>query len=108
MQQYLAETITDADYTEDLLLLTNISTQTEFLQLSLEQVPRGIGLYLESDKTEFMCFKENGTISTLNGKPLKLVHLFTYLRGNISSTENDVNICMSKAWNTIDKLSIIW
>ena len=57
---------------------------------------------------ESMCFKQDGTISKLNGKLLKLVDHFTYLSGNIASTESYVNIGIGKAWNTIDKLSTIW
>ena len=50
----------------------------------------------EADKTKFMYFKQDGAISTLNGKSLKLVHLFINLGSNISSTESNVNICILK------------
>ena len=53
-----------------------------------------------------MCF-EKKTISTLNGDPQKLVDKFTYLSSSVSSTENDVNMCLAKAWTAIDKLLII-
>ena len=46
---------------------------------------------------KFICFKQEGAISTLSVKPLKLVDLFTYLGSNISSTESDVNIHIGKA-----------
>ena len=39
-----------------------------------------------------MGFKQDGSISSLNGKPLKLVDQFIYLNSNISSTENNVKI----------------
>ena len=42
-----------------------------------------------------MCFKQ-GAISTLSGKPMKLLDHFTYLNRNISSTESDVNMCHPK------------
>ena len=54
-----------------------------------------------------MCFNQDGVISTLNVKPLKLVDQFIYLSSNISSTESDVNICMGKAQITIDRLTTI-
>ena len=41
---------------------------------------------------EFMSFNQNGTISLLNGKTLKLVDQYIYLGNNISSTKSDVNI----------------
>ena len=53
-------------------------------------------------------FKEDGTISTLNGKPLNIVDQLTYLGSKISSTKNDVRICIGKLWTALDKLSTIW
>ena len=58
-------------------------------------------------QTEFTCFKQEGAISTLSGKSLKLVDQFPYLNSTISSTESDVNICRVKAWTAIDRLLII-
>ena len=84
---YLTETITDADYADDLALLVNTSTQAESLLHSPEQAVRGISLCMNSDKTEFMCFNQNGAISSLNDKPQKLVDQFIYLSSNISSTQ---------------------
>ena len=104
-RQYPTKTITDAN---DLVLLTNTPAQTKSLLNSLEQAARGIGLYMNSDKTEFMCFKQDAAISTLNDKPLKSVDHFTYLGSNVSSTESDVNKCIGKAWTAIDRLLIIW
>ena len=55
-----------------------------------------------------MSYNQEGTISILSGKPLKLVDQFIYLSSSISSSENDVNIYLAKVWNTIDWLLIIW
>ena len=55
-----------------------------------------------------MCFKREGAISTLGGRPQKLVDKFIYLGSNISSTENDVNTCLAKTWPAINRLSSIW
>ena len=54
-----------------------------------------------------MCFAQDGAISTLNGKALKLVDQFMYLNSNISSTESDVIIHIGKVWTAIDRLFII-
>ena len=51
-----------------------------------------IGLSVNSDKTEFMSFEQDGALSTLNYNPQKLVDYFLYLGSNTSSTENHVNI----------------
>ena len=79
---YPTETITDAD---NLALLAN----EPFLLHCLEQTAAGIGLPVNRNKTR--CFK-CGAISTLSGKPLKLVDKLIYHISNISSTESDVNI----------------
>ena len=63
-------------------------------------IARGIGLNVNANKTELMCFKK-GAISTLIVKPLKLVNQFTYLGSKISSTESDT---LSKVWTAIDEL----
>ena len=53
---YPTEIIIDADNADDLVLLANMPTQAKSLLHSLEQVARGIGLYVNSDKIEFVWF----------------------------------------------------
>ena len=50
-----------------ILLLVSTPAPADSLFSSLEQAARDIGLYMSSDKTEFMCFNQNGVIS-INGK----------------------------------------
>ena len=50
-RQYLGERILDANYKDDLVLLTNTPAQAKFLLYSLKQAARGIGLYVNSDGT---------------------------------------------------------
>ena len=57
-RQYPAETMTEADYTNDLALLTNTTDQAKSLWHNLEQAEGGNGLYINATKTEFMCFKK--------------------------------------------------
>ena len=92
-------------YEDVLVLLANIPANAESLLNSLEQAARGIGLHMNANKTEYMYFKWEGSSSTLSGRPLKLEEKFTYLCSNISSTEDDVNIYLVKAWTSIDWLS---
>ena len=63
---------------------------------SVEQAVSGIGLYVNSDKTQLIWFNQDGAIS-FNGKSLILVEQFTYLGCKISFTENDVNLRVGKA-----------
>ena len=69
--RYSVETITGTNYTDDLVLLAYTHSQAESLLHSLEQTARGIGLYMSTDKAEFMYFKEDETTSTLKSKHLK-------------------------------------
>ena len=58
--------------------------------------------------TEYMCYNQTGNITTLDGASLRLVDKFTYLGSSVSSTENDIDTRLTKAWTAIDRLSIIW
>ena len=95
---YSAQAITDAHYADDKAILANTSTQAESLLHSLERAAADIGLHVNAHKMKYMCFNQRGDISTLNGSSLKLVDKFTYLRSSVSSTENDINTRLAKAW----------
>ena len=84
-RRYPAQTITNADYADDIALLANSPAQAESLQHSLEQAACGISLHINADKTEYMCFNQRGDISTLKSDPLKLVDTITYLGSSVSS-----------------------
>ena len=107
-RRYPAKTITDADYADDIALLANPPAQAETLLHSLERAAGGIGLHVNTDKTEFMGFNQRDDIFTLNGGRLKLVDKFTYQGSSISSTEKDINTRLAKARTAIDRLSVIW
>ena len=98
---YSSETITNADYADDLALLIITTTLTKSLLHSLEKAARGIGLYVNSDKTESMCFILDSTISTLDDKSLKLVGKFKF-----SVAISHLQKVMPTY--TIDRLSIKW
>ena len=105
-RRHPAKTITDADYADDIAILAN--TPNQALQHSLERAAAGIGLHVNAHKTEYMCYNQTGDITTLDGTPLKLVVKFTYLGSSVSSTENDIDTRLTKAWTATDRLSIIW
>ena len=91
-KRYPTQTITDADYADDIVLLANSPAQAETLLHSLEQAAAGIGLHINAHKTEYMCFNQRGDISTLNGSSLKLIDKFIYLGSSVSLTETDINM----------------
>ena len=52
----------DADYADDLVLLTNTPAQAESLLHNLVQAAKGLGLYVNANKTKYICFKQKGDI----------------------------------------------
>ena len=107
-RRYLVQTITDAKYRDDIVLLPNTPARAETQLHSLERAAAGIGLHVNAHKMEYMCFNQRGDIFTQNGSSLKLVDKFIYLGSSVSSTGTDVNIWLAKAWTAIDRLSVIW
>ena len=105
---YPAKTITNADYADDIALLTNAPAHAETLLHSLERATAGIGFHVNAHKTEYMCFNQTGDISTLNGSSLKLVDKFTFLGSSVSSTETDIDMRLAKVLIAIDRLLVIW
>ena len=70
-KRYSAQTITDADYADDIALLTNSPAQAKSLLQSPERAAGSIDLQVKADKTEYVCFNQRGEIS----KTGKQVHL---------------------------------
>ena len=68
---YPAQTMTDTDNTDVIVLLANTPAQAKSLLHSLEWTAGGIVLHVNADKTEYMCFNLKGDNSTLNGGSLK-------------------------------------
>ena len=54
-----AQTIMDADYADDITLLANTPAQAETQLHSLGRAAGGIGLHVNADKTEYMCFNQS-------------------------------------------------
>ena len=107
-KRYPTETITDANYADDIALLPNAPTQAKILRCCLEWAAAGIGLHVYAHKTEYMYFNQKGDISTLNGSSLKLVAKFTYQESSVLSTKTNINTQLAKAWTAIDRQSVIW
>ena len=76
-RRYPTQTITDDNYTDDIAFLANTADQDETLLHNLEWAAAGIGLHINADKMEYMCFNQTDDISTLDGSSLKLVDRFT-------------------------------
>ena len=107
-RKYPAQTIKDTEYGNDRALLANSPTQAESTLHSLERSAAGIGLHVNADKTEYMCFNQRGDIKMLNGDSLKRVNKFTSFESSVSSTKNDITTRLAKPWTVFDSLSFIW
>ena len=83
---------------QDITLITNTPAQAESMLHNLERAVGGLGLHINADKTEYICFNQRGDISTLKDSPLKLVDKFTYHGSSVSSTEKDIHTRLAKAW----------
>ena len=55
-RRYPVKTITDTVYADDITLVANTRNQTETLLRSLERAAAGIGLHVNTHKSEYMCY----------------------------------------------------
>ena len=83
-RRYPARTIADVNYADDLALLANTPAQAETMLHSLKRASGGMGININADKTENMCFNQRREICTQRDDPLKLVDKFTYLGSSVS------------------------
>ena len=88
-------------------LIANTLAQAESLLHSLEWTEGGIGLHVNTDKTEYMPFNQRAAIYTLKSGPLKLVDKSIYQESSVSSTKTDINTRLAKAWAAINRPSLI-
>ena len=74
-KRYPAMKITDADYADDLAVLADVLKDATFLLHSIERTAKEIGLYLNADKTEFICFNQDASegMKSFNGEKIKQV-----------------------------------
>ena len=72
----------------------------------LEQVAGDRDLHVNTEKTKYICFNQEGDIFTRNGVSLKLVDKFTYLGSSFLSTENFIDMYLAKAWTGIDHMEV--
>ena len=102
--------VTDVDFADDLAITADYLTDATFLLHEIETAASEIGLYINSSKTEFICYNQShtGFIPSKNNGIVKAVEDFVYLGSNIASTKRDVEVRLGKAWTAIRKLDKIW
>ena len=101
--------ITDADFADDLALLSNYIEQAQLFLLRLEVAGESIGLHVNHTKTEYMLYNQaEAELVTLDGKKLKQVEDFKYLGSWIASSKRDMEVRIGLAWKALNKMDKIW
>ena len=67
-RRYPAQTITDADYADDIELLANTPARAETLLHSVGRATAAIVFHVNPHKMEYVCLNQRGNISLLNSK----------------------------------------
>ena len=103
-RRYPAEMLTDADFADDLALLSDKIGNAEKLLKILETAAASVGLNMNTTKTKFIAVNTEGTITAQNDCDLEQVNDFNYLVSKIISSENDIQVRIGSAWSTLNKL----
>ena len=108
-RRYPATYVTDADFADDLALISQTIEQAQLFLLIVESAAEELDLYTNEDNTGYMSFiHQDGYLVTLNGSKLKRVNNFLYLGFCVYSSEKDINVRIAKAWAALSKMDCIW
>lgn len=100
--------ITDADYADDIALISSTIEGATNLLMVLEHAAAKIGLKINTKKTEYIPINCQGTIQSLSGQNLKSVDNYAYLGSDIPSSAHDIKIRIGKAWSALKGLTVVW
>ena len=102
--------ITDADFADDIALLSDSLENAQVLLSSLESAANCTGLYFNEKKTECMPIniQDDSPIRTNSNNVLKCVDDYKYLGSHIHNSEKDFNIRKGMAWSACNKMENIW
>ena len=109
-RRHPAKEISDADYADDIALLTDYIKDAEATLHRVENLAKVIGLFVNAAKTKFICLNQNAAsgIKSLNAETINLENYVNYHCSFIASTEQDVNIRLGKAWTALNGMNNIW
>ena len=102
--------ITDADFADDIALLSDSLENAQALLSSLESTANCTGLHLNESKTEYMPIniQDDTQIRSISNKVLKCVDDYKYLGAQICNSEKDFNTRKGMAWTACNKMENIW
>ena len=112
-RRYPAEKVTDADFADDLALLSNTIDEAQQMLTSLEEAAGAVGLIMNEAKTKYMSInlaseEQHATLTSSSGNTIEKVDDFTYLSSWIASSEYDFTIRKAKAWASCHQMKKIW
>ena len=111
-RRHPAVKVTDADFADDLALITDsVAVAQKFLE-SLELAANSVGLHLNEGKTKYMGnnIREDDaqSITAASGKSIEKVDDFVYLGSRMRSSEKDFEVRKAKAWAACHQMKKIW
>ena len=108
-RRHPVKVICDADFADDIVLLSNTLEQTQLLLYVVEASVKQNGLHMNNSKTYYIKFNESEVdLRALNGESLKNLEEFLYLGSWIDCCSKDVSIRIGMAWSALHKLDTIW
>ena len=109
-RRHPAETVTDADFADDIALLSNMIIQAQELLSRLEDSAESVGLYMNSKKTKAIVYNQDTSTPLISkaGDAIEIVPDFVYLGAWVDSSERDIKIRKAKAWSACHKMKKIW
>ena len=108
--------ITDLDFADDLVLLSDEIEQARKLLNRVEVECSKVGLMLNVKKTKFMAYniEEEVVITSMDGKQVQRALTttgdqdFKYLGSWIESKTRDISVRKAMAWQALHKLKAVW
>lgn len=112
-RRYPAERVTDADFADDLALLTDTLKDAQEMLDSLEKVAKTVGLTMNESKTKYLSInltidEQQEVLKASNGSAIEKVEDFVYLGSWIASTEHDFFVRKAKAWASCHQMKNVW
>ena len=112
-RRYPVEKVTDADFADDLALLTDTLEDAQRMLTSLEQAARTVGLAMNESKTKYLSINltadgEQEALKAASGKTIEEVDDFVYLGSWVASSEHDFSVRKAKAWASCHQMKKIW
>ena len=112
-RRYPPVKITDADFADDLALLSDSIKEAQEILSSLEKAASTVGLFMNESKTKYMSMnisskEEETPLMSLSGIAIDKVDDFVYLGSWVANTERDFKVRKAKAWVSCHRMKNIW